>query len=81
MKMSFVTAAMLRSSRRARQSWSIKAVFPEPTGLWKGARVSLYSCGHASAVVSALFVGAYPPIPTVKALSFQSRPAITGISR
>ncbi len=26
-------------------------------------------------------VGAYPPIPTVKARSFQSRPDITGISR
>ena len=31
-KMSFVTAAMLYSARRARQSSSIKAVLPEPTG-------------------------------------------------
>lgn len=35
MKISFVTAAMLYSSRRARQSFSIKAVLPDPTGLQK----------------------------------------------
>ena len=34
-KMSLVTAAMLYSSRRARHSFSIKAVFPEPTGLYR----------------------------------------------
>lgn len=33
MKMSFVTAAMLYLSRRARQSFSINAVLPDPTGL------------------------------------------------
>ena len=38
--MSFVTAAMLYSSRRARQSLSIRAVLPDPTGLWRK-RVSL----------------------------------------
>lgn len=32
-KISFVTAAMEYFSRRARQSVSIRAVFPEPTGL------------------------------------------------
>ena len=32
-KMSLVTAAMLYSSRRARQRASIRAVLPEPTGL------------------------------------------------
>jgi len=32
-KMSFVTAAMEYFSRRARQSASIRAVFPDPTGL------------------------------------------------
>lgn len=37
-KMSFVTAAMLYSSRRARQSLSIKAVLPDPTGLHKNSQ-------------------------------------------
>ena len=32
-KMSLVTAAMLYSSRSLRQSWSMRAVLPEPTGL------------------------------------------------
>ena len=32
-KMSLVTAAMENLSRSLRQSWSIKAVLPEPTGL------------------------------------------------
>jgi hypothetical protein len=34
-KMSLVTAAMLYSSRRARQSASMRAVLPDPTGLSK----------------------------------------------
>ena len=33
-KMSFVTAAMEYVLRRERQSWSIRAVLPEPTGLF-----------------------------------------------
>lgn len=32
-KMSFVTAAMEYLDRRTLQSWSIRAVLPEPTGL------------------------------------------------
>lgn len=35
-KMSLVTAAMLYSSRSARQSLSIRAVLPDPTGLVRG---------------------------------------------
>jgi hypothetical protein len=45
-KISFVTAAMLYSSRRARDSASIKAVFPDPTGLF-GSRFTLIP-GYAS---------------------------------
>lgn len=37
---SFVTAAMLYSSRRARQSLSIRAVLPEPTGLHVGGQLT-----------------------------------------
>lgn len=39
-KMSLVTAAMLYSSRRARQSFNIRAVLPDPTGLYKGRTLS-----------------------------------------
>ena len=39
-KISFVTAAMLYSSRRARQSFNIRAVLPDPTGLSKGKSLS-----------------------------------------
>ena len=40
-KMSLVTAAMLYSSRRARQSASMRAVLPDPTGLSKLVRYKL----------------------------------------
>ena len=45
-KISFVTAAMLYSSRRARDSASIRAVLPDPTGLF-GSRSTLVT-GYAS---------------------------------
>lgn len=40
-KMSLVTAAMLYSSRRAWHNASIRAVFPDPTGLFVMLLVSL----------------------------------------
>lgn len=45
-KISFVTAAMLYSSRRARDSASIRAVLPDPTGLF-GSRFTSVT-GYAS---------------------------------
>ena len=47
MKISFVTAAMLYLSRRARHSCSIRAVLPDPTGLfakWWSALFGLKLC-------------------------------------
>ena len=73
-KISFVTAAMLYLSRRARQSLSIRAVFPEPTGLFAGFWL-------APSLDLACTRGAYPPMPTVYARSVQSLPSMSGSSR
>jgi hypothetical protein len=40
-KMSFVTAAIEKRARRFVHSWSIRAVFPDPTGLMKSAPCSV----------------------------------------
>jgi hypothetical protein len=45
-KISFVTAAMLYLSRRARQSCSIRAVLPDPTGLHVLELLSLTYLAH-----------------------------------
>ena len=45
-KISFVTAAMLYLSRRARHSFSIKAVLPDPTGLRNNVLVVTRSNAH-----------------------------------
>lgn len=43
-KMSFVTAAILYSSRSARDSASIRAVLPDPTGLFGYIHVLVTMC-------------------------------------
>jgi hypothetical protein len=76
-KMSFVTAAMLYSSRMARLSASISAVFPEPTGL---ASVSDFMENNLTRRKKKR-TSAHPPIPTVKARLSQSRSSVRGCSR
>ena len=76
--MSLVTAAMLYSSRRTRQSLSIRAVLPDPTGLYIDGKASVFLLVPWSFFESD--GRAYPPMPTVKALSVQSRSAMIGIS-
>lgn len=88
--MSFVTAAMLYSSRNARESASIRAVLPDPTGL--GATVNRNALLSFATPAACLLAckerqknrgteSTNPPIPIVNARSFQSRPSISGISR
>lgn len=70
-KMSLVTAATLKRSRSFLHRASIRAVFPEPTGLGGVSILTNILCAYH----------AYPPMPTVNARSSQSLPSMIGISR
>jgi hypothetical protein len=80
-KMSFVTAAMEKRVRRALHRASMRAVLPEPTGLW----LSVSTLSHlerAFHIEQGISLGSsYPPMPIVKDRSSQSLPSIIGISR
>jgi hypothetical protein len=89
-KMSLVTAAIEKRARSCVQSASMRAVFPEPTGLATSVccpmatypdflllerMIRMPEYAHHGLALT------YPPIPIVKALSSQSLFSMIGISR
>lgn len=71
---------MLYSSRSFRHNASMRAVFPDPTGLFCICIYSQSTMDHPRGKFD-LKGWLYPPIPIVNARSFQSRPSINGNSR